>query len=112
VYDCAFFACLLVLKEYRFDMREYKHLTVFPGEDKRDLDQAKQLTGLSVNQIIVRSVHDRLPGILAEHQARSGRVTNVEPLPAAVLREIYSRPERDEAAVDRLIRKQPKGVRD
>ena len=41
-----------------------------------------------------------------------GRLTNVDPLPKKVLVQIYSRPERDEKRLDRLIAAQPKGVRD
>ena len=40
------------------------------------------------------------------------RVTNVDPLPDKVLAECYARPERDEAGIERLIKAQPKGVRD
>ena len=42
----------------------------------------------------------------------AGRITNVDPLPAKALREMYSRPEMDEASIKRAIAAQPKGVGD
>ena len=93
-------------------MRPYKHLAAFPGEDKAALKAATHATGLSVNQIIVQSVRERLPAIVARHRTKAGRLTNVDPLPDKVLKEIYSRPERDEAGIDCLIAAQAKGARD
>jgi hypothetical protein len=40
------------------------------------------------------------------------RITNVDPLPDAVLKRVYSRRERDESGIERLIEAQAIGGRD
>ena len=91
-------------------MRDYKYPAVFPGEDKALLEQARDVSGLSLNQIIVKGAMEEAGRIVAESKA--GRVTNVDPLPAKELREMYSRPEMDDASLDRAIAAQAQGVGD
>jgi len=81
-------------------MRDYKHLTVFPGEDKAVLENAKEMTGLSVNQLIIRAVHERVPGIVAEHQSAQ---TDLSPLPEADVAKAYARMSAEEIATDREL---------
>ena len=92
-------------------MSAYKHLTVFPPEDRDVLQDLARETGLSINQIIVRSVHGQAPVIRSEHQARTGRLTNVDPLPEKVLERLYRDREEDEEGIRRLIGAQPKEAR-
>src|SRR5438093_10161368 len=49
---------------------------------------------------------------LVRNLAPEPRITNVDPLPDDVLDRYYSRPERDEAGIDRLIKAQATGGRD
>lgn len=93
-------------------MSDFKKLLIFPAEDEPVLKAMAEATGLSVNQLVLKCVHGYLPTVKAELSSRAARVTNIEPLPEAVLRQCYARPERDEAGVNRLIKRQPKGVRD
>jgi len=79
-------------------MRDYKHLTTFPGEDKPVLDAATKLTGLSINQIILRSVHERLPAIVAEH----GKL-DLSPLPDAVVAAGYRKLSGEDVVADREL---------
>jgi hypothetical protein len=53
-----------------------------------------------------------LPLLLERLGSKKERLINVDPLPRHVLQEAYSRPERDEEGIERLIDRQPKGVRD
>ena len=77
-------------------MRDYEHLTRFPGLDKPVLEAATEKTGLSVNQIIIRSVHGYLPTILKEHE----RAVDLTPLPDSVLANAYRQMNREELAED------------
>jgi uncharacterized protein (DUF1778 family) len=47
-------------------MRDYKHLTRFAAKDKALLEAARQITGLTINELIVRATRERLPQIVAE----------------------------------------------
>jgi hypothetical protein len=72
---------------------------------------AAKETHLSQQDVIRQSVKLGLPK-LREQLSPQTRLTNVDPLPRKVLVEIYSRPERDQRGIERLIAAQPKGVRD
>ncbi len=84
----------------------------FPDQDAAEVKALAKATGLAQQDVIRQSSRLGRPLLREQLARKSGRVTNVEPLPAHVLREIYPRPERDEAGVERLMRRQPKGVRD
>lgn len=81
-----------------------------PGDLEREIRSAAKKTRLSIADVMRQSMEIGLPELLI--RLTPGRLTNVEPLPKEVLAEIYSRPERDEKGIDRLIDAQPKGVRD
>ena len=82
--------------QYGCDMAHYKYPAVFPGEEGEALRAAAEQTGLSINQIIVRAVRDRLPVIVAEHQPP----TDLSPLPEAALKRYYARMSSEEIALD------------
>ena len=90
-------------------MGDYKYATRFPEQDKPLLESTAQETGQSINQLIVRCVHERLPAIRAGRSAKSGRITNVTPLPDAVLRRLYAKRDDDEPSIRRFIEAQPRG---
>ncbi len=97
-----FGACKTSLWEYGFDMRDYKHLTTFPGQDKAVLKAATEVTGLSINQIIVRSVRERLPALLAEHQARKVDM-DLSPLPDSAIGAAYGKLSDTDLETDRQL---------
>ena len=76
------------------------------------MDKLVAQTNVSFDRIVSLCVRKGLPSVRADLSTKSGRVTNVDPLPEKVLRRIYSRPERDEAGVNRLVKAQARGVRD
>lgn len=80
-------------------MRDYKHLTRFPAKDKAVLEAATEATGLSVNQIIVQSVHGHLPAILKEHE----RPVDLSPLPDSVIANALKQMTREEREEDRRL---------
>lgn len=61
-----------------------------PSDAARRLAEAKKVTGLSVNDLIVQCVRINLATVASALAPKPGRVTNVEPLPKAVLDRIYS----------------------
>ena len=81
-------------------MRDYEYPACFPGEDKAMLEAAAEATGLSVNQIIVRSVHERLPVILAEHQ--TGKL-DLSPLPDSAVAAAYRKMSEADLAADKEL---------
>ncbi|MBI3849424.1 MAG: hypothetical protein HY298_03900 [Verrucomicrobia bacterium] len=93
-------------------VRDRKHPFRLPSEDARAVDELVAQTKVSFSRIVSLCVRKGLPWVRADLSSKSGRVTNVDPLPEKVLRRIYSRPERDEGGVDRLVKAQAKGVRD
>ena len=73
--------------------------------------RAARKTGLSMADTMRQSMKLGLEPLVRE-LAPEPRVTNVDPLPDEVLDRYYSRPERDEAGIDRLIKAQALGGRD
>ena len=90
----------------------YMQSKTFPLAMPRELlgrvRRASRKTGLSMADTMRQSMKlglDQLVGTLAPEP----RITNVDPLPDEVLDRYYSRPERDEAGVDRFIKAQALG---
>jgi hypothetical protein len=63
-----------------------------PAQDAKDLARAQEISGQSINQLIVLCVRKALPEVLANFN-RHPRVTNIAPLSARELRRIYSGPD-------------------
>ena len=84
----------------------------FPLAMPRDLlgqvRRAARKTGLSMADTMRQSMKLGLEPLVRSLAAQA-RITNVDPLPADVLDRYYSRPERDEAGIDRLIKAQAVG---
>ncbi len=74
-------------------MRDYKHLTRFPAADKTALDRATRITGLSVNQIILQSLHGYLPTILQQHETK-----DLSPLPDSAVEKALAQMTAEEVA--------------
>lgn len=78
---------------------DYKHLTRFPAKDKAILEEATEKTGLSVNQIIVQSVHEALPSILA----RLKPALDLSPIPDEEVSRYYQQMSAEEIADDNAM---------
>jgi DNA mismatch repair protein MutH len=79
-------------------MRDYKHLTRFPAEDKALLEAAREITGLTINELIVRATHERLPQMVAESKGQ-----NLTPLPESAVASAYESMSESELAEDREL---------
>jgi len=73
--------------------------------------RAAEATGQSINQLVVASVRKALPSVVSAMLSPTGRVTNVDPLPEAVLRRLYSDREDDDASIRRMVATQPLGAK-
>ncbi len=82
-----------------------------PNELLSQVRRAARKTGLSMAETMRQSMRLGLER-LVRGLAPEPRVTNVDPLPDEVLDRYYSRPERDEAGLARLIKAQATGRRD
>ena len=83
-----------------------------PIADAQSLATASEQTAQPVSQLIIQCVRRALADVVASNRPKSNRLTNVDPLPDAVLDRIYSQPERDEAGLERFTRAQAVGGRD
>lgn len=79
-----------------------------PKELLGEVRQAARKTGPSMADTMRQSVKLGLDPLVRK-LAPPPRITNVDPLPEDVLDRYYSRPERDEAGIKRLIKAQAIG---
>ena len=79
-----------------------------PKELLGQVRRAARKTGLSLADTMRQSMKLGLDRLVRELSPEP-RITNVEPLPNEVLDRYYSRPERDEPGIDRLIKAQAIG---
>ena len=79
-------------------MRDYNHLTRFPAEQKAVLERAREITGLTINELIVRSTHERLPHIVAEMTGQ-----NLAPLPDSAVASAYRELSESELEADKQL---------
>jgi hypothetical protein len=96
---------------YDSSMKSETFPLAMPKPLLNEVRQAAKKTGLSMADTMRQSMKlglDKLVHELGSHR----RITNVDPLPDAVLKRAYSRPERDERGIDHLIRAQAIGGRD
>ncbi len=63
-----------------------------PTADAKELAKAQELSGQSINQLVMICVRKALPEVVASLGANP-RVTNVAPLPAIEWRRIYRHPD-------------------
>ena len=72
-------------------------------KDKQGVDAVVRETGRTINQVLILSVRKGLPLAREALGSKSSRITNVEPIPDAVWRRIYSRQDEvDESSADDL----------
>jgi len=76
-----------------------------------EVRRAARKTGLSMADTMRQSMKLGLDRLVRD-LAPPPRITNVDPLPKEILDRYYSRPERDEAGIDRLIEAQATGGAD
>jgi hypothetical protein len=82
-----------------------------PKDLLREVRRTAEQTGLSMADTMRQSMKLGLHK-LVEQLGETRRITNVDPLPDAVVEKIYSRPERDESGLKRWIKAQATGSRD
>jgi hypothetical protein len=92
-------------------MRSKTFPLAMPKELLSEVRRAAKKTGLSMADTMRQSMKLGLDR-LVRNLAPEPRITNVDPLPNNVLDRYYSRPERDEAGIDQLIKAQATGGRD
>ena len=80
------------------------------SSDQSALETASRQTGQSINELILLCVRTALPGLSAALSGESGRVTNVDPLPEAASKQLYSQPDDDEDSIRLFMAAQAKSV--
>ena len=93
-------------------MKSETYPLVVPPDLLKEVRKVAKRTGLSMADAMRQSMKLGLPKLREQLSPGAGRVTNVEPLPDAVLKRAYSRPERDETGIDRWAKAQATGGRD
>ena len=91
-------------------LQERKRSLCLPGEDARAVDELAAQTRVPFNRIVSLCVRKGLPSVRADLSAKSGRVTNVDPLPDKVLDRLYRARDEDGESIRRFIAAQPKGA--
>jgi hypothetical protein len=77
----------------------------FPDEDAAEIRRLARETGLAQQDVIRQSSKLGRP-LLRQQLSGAGRITNVDPLPAAVLKQLYDEREDDTAAIREMIQAQ------
>jgi len=80
-----------------------------PDDLLRQVRKVAKETGLSNSDVIRQSVKLGFPKLKEQLAVKSGRVTNVDPLPDKVMKEIYTRRQDDDESIMRFIAAQPTG---
>ena len=89
-------------------MRSKTFPLAIPEKLLSQIRRAARKTGLSIADTMRQSMKLGLDRLVRE-LAPPARITNIDPLPNEILDRYYSRPERDEAGIDRLIEAQAIG---
>lgn len=82
-----------------------------PKDLLREIRRTSKQVGLSMADTMRQSMKLGLHKLI-EQLGENRRITNIDPLPDAILDKIYSRPERDEPGLNRWVRAQATGGRD
>jgi hypothetical protein len=84
-----------------------------PTDLMAEVGSAAKSLNLSKADVLRQSIKLGLPRLKEQLSARAGRVTNVDPLPTAILDRLYCEREDDDESIRRLIKAQPlKGEED
>ena len=70
-------------------MKHHPYALRIPTEDAKELAKAQEISGQSINQLVMLCVRKALPDVLANFRPGQ-RVTTVQPLSVSELRRIYS----------------------
>src|ERR1700756_5788451 len=103
--------CGLSRRMYDSYMKNATVPLAMPKDLLTKVRQAARKTGLSMADTMRQSMKLGLDRLVQELGAER-RGTNVDPLPHAFFKRIYSRPERDEPGLERWIKAQARGGRD
>ncbi len=79
-----------------------------PEDLLKEMRQLAKDTGLSMADAMRQSMKLGAPKLKEQLSAQHGRITNVEPLPKAVLEKLYAERVDDEEGIRRLMAAQPK----
>jgi DNA-binding MurR/RpiR family transcriptional regulator len=90
-------------------MKSVNYPIAWPVDFLSEFKQAAEDAGVSTAAAIRRSTKLGLPKFRQE--TARGRVTNVDPLPDRVARELYAEREDDSDSIRRIIAAQPKDAR-
>lgn len=78
-----------------------------PNDLMEEVGSTAKSLNLSKADVLRQSIKLGLPRLKEQLSARSGRVTNVDPLPARVLERLYREREDDDESIGRFIKAQP-----
>ena len=78
-----------------------------PNDLMEEVGSTAKSLNLSKADVLRQSIKLGLPRLKEQLSARSGRVTNVDPLPATVLERLYRKREEDDESIRRFIKAQP-----
>jgi hypothetical protein len=97
---------------YGSSMKSETFPLAMPPDLLGEVRQAAKRTGLSMADVIRQSAKLGLPALCEQLGQQNERVTNVDPLPKAVLQRIYSQRDDDEEGIRTFIKAQSFGGRD
>jgi hypothetical protein len=96
---------------YDSSMKSETFPLAMPKDLLSEVRRTAERTGLSMADTMRQSMKLGLHK-LVEQLGETRRITNVDPLPDAILEKTYSRPERDERGLNRWVKAQATGSRD
>ena len=96
---------------YDSSMKSETFPLAMPKDLLSEVRHAAKKTGLSMADTMRQSMKLGLNKLVQE-LGPPHRITNIDPMPDAVLKRVYSRAERDEIGIERFIKAQAIGGRD
>jgi len=91
-------------------MKTLQYPLQVPEDLMAQVKKAAKSFDLSQADVMRQSMRLGLPKLREQLRQREGRVTNVDPLPDAVMTRLYREREDDASSIRRFIAGQPKGV--
>jgi hypothetical protein len=95
------------LKYIISSMKSVAYPLQVPTDLMEEVSSAAKRLNLSKADVLRQSIKLGLPRLKEQLSARMGRVTNVDPLSAAVLERLYREREDDDQSIRRFIKAQP-----
>jgi hypothetical protein len=90
-------------KDYHYPLR-------LPLEDAKAIDEVCRRSRTSFNRVVTLCVRKALPDVREALSAELGRVTNVDPLPARILKRLYRQPDDDADSIRLFMAAQVKTI--